>query len=91
MVQLLARIIRRQADKEQDPRAYLDALLTSKFDALSDNGGQIVSTTVNGKSTTLSIPSGASQADFLLAVGLALDAYDKGISRMGNSAQVIFR
>lgn len=82
MVRILANVLLRQAEKTQNPRAYLDELITSKVTTASAQGGVIISTTVNGKSVTFQAMPGTTIADFMSAGMLALEALECGLTRV---------
>ena len=82
MIRLLANALLRQAEKTDNPRAYLDELLTSKLTTASSQGGVIISTTVNGKSVTFQALPGTTIADFMVASQLALETLECGLSRV---------
>ena len=91
MVVTLANVLLRQAQKTQNARDYLDTLITSKWDSVDANGGQIVGTTVNGKSVQLSVPSGASIMQIMAAAELALSALECGLTRVPRQTSVNLR
>ena len=82
MLRVLANALLRQAEKTQNPRQYLDDLLTAKLTTISAQGGVIISTTVNGKSVTFQAMPGTTIADFMAASQMALEALECGLSRV---------
>ena len=84
MIRILANVLLRQAEKTDNPRDYLDALITSKVTTASAQGGVIISTTVNGKSATFQAMPGTTVADFMAAADLALGALECGLDRVPN-------
>lgn len=82
MIRILANVLLRQAEKTDNPRAYLDDLITSKVTTASSQGGVIISTTVNGKSVTFQAMPGTTIADFMSASLLALQALECGLGRV---------
>lgn len=91
MIVTLANILLRQAEKTQNARGYLDDLLTAKWSDLNSQTGQIVGTTVNGKSLTLQAMPGASLADIMSAAELALSCLERGLNRVPRQTYVVFR
>lgn len=91
MVVTLANILLRQAEKTQNARAYLDDLITAKFTDLNSQTGQIVGTTVNGKSVQLQALPGASLADIMAAAELALSCLERGLTRVPRQTYPLFR
>ncbi len=91
MIRQLANILLRQAEKTQNPRAYLDDLITSKVTTASAQGGVIISTTVNGKSVTFQAVPGTTIADFMSAALLALEALECGLNRVPSSTYGVLR
>jgi len=91
MLVALANILLRQARKTENPRDYLDSLITSTFTTSSSQGGVIVSTTVNGKSVTLQVPSGTGSRDLMAAANMALSCLERGLPAVPRQTQVVFR
>lgn len=91
MLRQLANILLRQAEKTQNPRAYLDELITSKITTASAQGGVIISTTVNGKSVAFQALPGTTIADFMVAAEMALSALECGLSRVPSSTYGVLR
>jgi hypothetical protein len=87
----LANIILRQAEKQQNPRQYLDDLIASKLTTVSGQGGAIISTTVNGKSVTFQAIPGTTIADYLNAAMLALQALECGLTRVPSTTWAVMR
>lgn len=91
MTRILANILLRQAEKTQNPRQYLDDLLTAKVTTASSQGGIIISTTVNGKSVTFQAIAGTTVADFMSAALLALQALECGLVRVPSTTYGVTR
>jgi ribosome-associated translation inhibitor RaiA len=91
MVVQLANIIIRQAEKTQNARAYIDELITAKFTTVNAQNGQIVGTTVNGKTLNLQAMPGTSLADIMSAAELALSTLERGLNRVPRQTSVLFR
>jgi hypothetical protein len=87
----LANILIRQAEKTDNPRAYLDDIITSKVDTISTTGGVIISATVNGKSTQLMALPGTSVRDVMLAADMALSCLERGLTRVPRQTQALIR
>lgn len=87
----LANVMLRQAEKTTTPRAYLDALITSKFTSANSQGGAIISTTVNGKSVTFQGIPGTTVADYMAAADLALSCLERGVPRVPRTTFPIYR
>jgi ribosome-associated translation inhibitor RaiA len=87
----LANILLRQAEKTGNTRAYLDDLITAKFTDVSAQGGNIIGTTVNGKSVQLQIQAGASARDIMVAAELALSCLERGLTRVPRQTYGLLR
>lgn len=91
MVVTLANVLLRQAEKTANARAYLDDLITSKFTDVNAQNGQIVSTTVNGKTLNLQAMPGTTLADIMAAAELALSCLERGLTRVPRQAINLLR
>ena len=91
MIVQLANIILRQANKTSAPRAYLEDLITAKFTDASAQGGNIVATTVNGKSVNLQTMPGYNARDIMMAAELALSCLESGLTRVPRQTFVVLR
>lgn len=91
MIVQLANILIRQANKTNNPRAYLDDLITSKLTTASGQGGVITSTSVNGKSVTFQAATGTTVADFMNAAELALQSLEAGLLRVPRNTYGLLR
>ena len=91
MIVQLANILIRQANKTNNPRDYLDDLITSKLTTASGQGGVITSTSVNGKSVTFQAVPGTTVADFMNAAELALQALEAGLIRVPRNTYGLLR
>ena len=88
----LGRIYLRQANKTQNARAYLDDLITARLATLSSQqGGTIVSTTVNGKSVTYQALDGCAIDGQLRALELAQQALESGLPTIPTSTWGVTR
>lgn len=92
-MQMLVKILIRQARTNQpgNPIAWLAALQTTKWTALSAQNGQIVGTSVNGKSVSLQALPGTSIADLLVATEVAIETLEAGLDAPSTSTAVVFR
>lgn len=87
-----AKILLRIAEKQANPRQYLEDLVVNKYGASSNQGGaQITGTTVNGKSLTLTPIAGMSDAQVAQAAALALDFLEAGIRHIATVTYPIQR
>ncbi len=91
MIVTLANILIRQANKTENPRAYLDDLLTAKLTAVITQGGAITGTTVNGKTLTLQLLPGASVRDVMAAAELALSSLEAGLGKVPRQTLAVIR
>lgn len=91
MLVQFANILLRQAGKTENPRQYLDDLITSKLSSLTALGGNITSTTVNGKSVTIQAPAGMSLSDQLAAAELALGCLERGLKVVPRTTYGVLR
>lgn len=91
VIRILANILLRQAEKTANPRAYLDELITAKFTTVNAQNGQIIGTTVNGKTVTLQALPGAKLTDVMQAADLALGALEAGLHRVPSTTQFLRR
>ena len=82
MLVSLANILLRQANKTQNARSYLDAIVTAQYTTIAAQGGVIISTTVNGKSVTFQALPGTTISDVMRAAELALTALEAGLLRV---------
>lgn len=91
MIVTLANILLRQANKTENPRAYLDDLITAKLTSISAQGGVITGTTVNGKSLQLQVLPGTSTRDFMVAAELALSSLEAGLRTVSRQTYTLIR
>jgi hypothetical protein len=76
----LAQILIRQGEKQTGGvRPWLDDLITTKWTDINAQNGQIIGTSVNGKSMTLAAPKGTSLGDIAEAAHYALSCLERGI------------
>lgn len=80
-MKLLVSILIRQAIRAQpgNPRGWLDDLQATKWTAVSAQNGQIIGTSVNGKTVQLQALPGTSIADIMGATELAIQHFDAGL------------
>jgi len=92
-MQMLVKILIRQARTNQpgNPVAWLEALQTTKWTAISAQNGQIVGTSVNGKSVSLQALPGTSIADLITATELAIETLEAGLDAPSTKSAVLFR
>lgn len=81
-MKLLVQILLRRAreENESDPRQWLLDLQASKWSGVNSQNGQIVGTSVNGKSVQLQALPNTSIADLLAASELAIQCLDAGLT-----------
>jgi hypothetical protein len=92
VVAQLANILIRQANKTDNPRAYLDNLIAGKVTLTSGGtSGAILSTTVNGKSVTYQSVPGVTVSDYMAAAELALSYLEAGFTRVHRQTLSVFR
>ncbi len=91
MLVQLANILIRQANKSQNPRAYLDDLITAKSTSTSAQGGAIVATSVNGKSLTLQALPGTTAREMMMAAEMALSFLEAGIPKVVRQTYTVIR
>jgi hypothetical protein len=91
VIRFLANALLRQAEKTENPRQYLDDIISSKLTAISGQGGAIISTTVNGKSATFQALPGTTVADFMAAAMLALQALECGLHTVPSKTYAVLR
>lgn len=82
MLRVLVNVLIRQAiiNNENDPRQWLIDLQTTKWTDVNAQNGQIVGTSVNGKSVTLASLPGTTIADLLFATEYAINLLDAGFT-----------
>ena len=93
MLAILVNILLRQAreNNQANPRAWLLALQSSKWSVVTDQGGQIASTSVNGKAVTLTAFPGMSAAHIMAATEWAIIALDLGMDRYPTKQTAVAR
>lgn len=81
-MRLLAQILLRQARIAQpsNPRDWLETLQTTKWTDVNKQNGQIIGSSVNGKSIQLQALPGTSIADIMMATEIALQTIDAGLT-----------
>ncbi len=91
MVVQLANIMLRKAANTANSRQYLLDIIDAKFDSVNAQSGQIVATTVNGKSMTLQALPGMNLAQFLAAAELAISSLEAGLDTVPRSTFAVVR
>lgn len=78
MLKVLVQILIRQAKNANpsDPAFWLLTLQTANFNDLTEAGGVITSSAVNGSSFSVTIPAGFGPQDVLIATEQALQALE---------------
>lgn len=81
-MKLLVSILIRQAIRNQpaNPRDWLEDLQATKWTAISAQNGQIIGTSVNGKTVQLQALPGTSIADIIGATEIAIQTIDAGMT-----------
>ena len=81
-MRLLVKILIRQAlrNNEANPREWLEDLQATKWTALNSQNGQIIGTSVNGKTVNLQALPGTTIADLIGATEMALETIDAGLT-----------
>jgi hypothetical protein len=90
---LLVSSILRVANQNANPQQYLQTLASGSFTNISTRGGaQIISVSVNGKTTSLQVPAGGwTEADLLSATEYALQVLESGMTRPTSRAKAVFQ
>lgn len=72
-------------------QTFLQSFILNSYSNITSTGGaQIISVSVNGKTTTLQIPAGSwSQADMVAAAETALQTLEAGLSKYPTSVRGI--
>ena len=93
MVVVIANVLIRQAQKTENARSYLDELISELYSTLSrQQFGQIVSVTVNGKSTQFqSARDRNGILDQIAAAQLALSCLERGLLAVPTTTYPLFR
>ena len=89
----LVAVVLRQARRNNPsrPEVWLASLQSSKWTSVSAQNGQIVGTSVNGKSVSLQALPNTSIADLMIATELALQIIEAGGDMPSSSSRAIFR
>lgn len=91
MVVQLANVFLRRARNTSNARQYLLDIIDAKADSVVTQTGQIIGTTVNGKSLTLQSIPGANLAHVLAAAELALSTLESGLASVPRSTFPVVR
>ncbi len=89
LVQILIR--RAIANQPADPRGWLMDLQASKWSSVNAQTGQIVGTSVNGKSVTLQALPGINLADLIQATEIAIQTVEAGLTSPATEYQGLAR
>jgi len=89
----LVAVVLRQARRNNParPEVWLATLQASKWTTVSAQNGQIVGTSVNGKSISLQAMPNTSIADLMIATELALQILEAGGDMPTSSTRAVFR
>jgi predicted GTPase len=91
MANTLANALLRVAQTQTSPRQYLLDLITSKVSSITTLNGQITSTTVNGKSSTIQAVRGASITEVMESAQLALSCLESGLTYVPSQTYAVVR
>ena len=91
MVTLANVLLRLGETAEGGQRQYLLNILAAKFADLNAQNGQIIATSVNGKSMTIQAVAGVDLASQVKAAELALSALERGLPRVPRQTQGVLR
>lgn len=89
----LVQILIRQAlrNNEANPREWLEDLQATKWTSVNTQSGQIIGTSVNGKSVNLQALPGINLADVIMATELAIQTLDAGMMSPRSESYGILR
>lgn len=89
----LVKILLRQARRNNpaDPRDWLEDLQATKWESVSTQSGQIIGTSVNGKTVQLQALPGTNLADVLFATEEAINCIDAGLEYPRSESTAFFR
>lgn len=92
-MKLLVQILLRRAREENpsDPLAWLLALQSTKWTGVNTQNGQIIGTSVNGKSVSLQALPGTTIGDLLGASELALQTLEAGLTGPVSTSTAVLR
>jgi len=88
IVSVLLRQARR--NNASQPEKWLEDLQATKWTSVSAQNGQIIGTSVNGKSVSIQVLPGTSIADLMINTELALQILEAGGSAPSNSTRASF-
>lgn len=91
MLVTLANVLLRQAEKTGNARDYLDSLITTKWGTVNTQSGQIIGTSVNGKTVQLQAIPGMGLGEVLAAANLALSSLERGLTRVPRQTYAVIR
>lgn len=89
----LVAVLLRQARRNNPsrPDVWLADLQATKWTSVSAQNGQIIGTSVNGKSVSLQALPGTSIKDLMIGTELALQVLEAGADMPVNATRAIFR
>jgi hypothetical protein len=89
----LVAVLLRQARRNNPsrPEVWLADLQATKWTSVSAQNGQIIGTSVNGKSVSLQALPYTSIADLMIATELALQVFEAGGDMPTSSTRAVFR
>lgn len=92
-MKLLVQILMRQARtaSPSNPIGWLEDLQTTKWNAINAQNGQIIGTSVNGKTVQLQALPGTSIADIIMATELAIQTYEAGLAQPRSESVAFLR
>lgn len=92
MVVTLANVLLRMGETQTGgSRQYLLNIITSKWSDINTMNGQIIGTSVNGKTMTLQAVPGCSLPQIMQAAELALSTLERGLNRVPRQTQAVLR
>lgn len=79
------RVLIRQAKAQSDGTvpgqiAWLTAMQNAQFSAVGNGQASLLSSTINGKSISFSVPAGMTQTDAMLSIESAIEALEVGLT-----------
>jgi len=92
-MKLLVSVLLRQAvrNNQANPRNWLLDLQDTKWSSVNTQNGQIIGTSVNGKTVQLQALPGTTLADLLYATELALQTLEAGLSTPRSESVAFFQ
>jgi hypothetical protein len=92
-MQLLVKVLIRQAlrNNPANPRDWLDDLQATKWTSVNTQSGQIIGTSVNGKTVQLQALPGINLEQVIFAIELAIETLDAGLTYPRTESVAFFR